>query len=428
MRCYKFMLAAFLALGLVGCSAEPDPEAVTPPPKLEAVTPASDLSAAAATAAPKVEAPAPEPFPGRANMIPTITAVTEFCNRSGSLAYMSREGCRGALSRLSRNIAGNLYFESMEACRSFLQIRRMERNNIIEEHREWCRQSYENLHDRKGCYDAVPVFLDSFTEEGFCRNIPPKPAEPKVKQPVDIEAPYLYGYSEPGQKFDSPKTGNMPTVKKAAPAKKAVPAKQAPAQKAVSATPAPVAKAAPVPKPAPVAPVEPAPTPVVEPVVEPVPSPAPTPPAAAVPVPKEPVVAPAPVLPAPNLPSEAALPALTLPAPLLPVTEGSEAPVLPAPVIGHKDEIEALPPVPSIGRIAPELMPGVPPDTAVFDNTLTDESEAPQITQAPQGSPLELDAFGDVIPNFMPPPPPDPLEGLTQPLPLSGAPAGQSGS
>lgn len=639
MRLYKFLLTGLLALALLagasGCAGGASgaaPDGLRSRPRAQAVTPAGDRTARAALESPLAEsiyenddggAANSAPFPGMADMQPTVTAVTNFCKRPGSLASLTGDGCRAALSRLSQDISGQLYFESLEDCRGFLQKYLAEQGSTIAEHRAWCDRSFVNLHDRKGCYDAVPVFLGSFTEQGFCRqgrpalkspdrstpgslpgNIPastPRPA-PRVDSrsaPLNYQgeqAPYIPNYKEAGQKFDKPKISNAAPVKKGAvttrqpaPAK-AVSGKAAPAGAVGTGTAAsgasvgqaapPLSGAAPAlaPSPAPSAGqaastgapqsrpqgvAQPAPEtapvkinlPVAVPgasMAAPAAAPGGTPQSNAAPIeapqsnavsagpaqstalpsgsaqssavtggPAQSTAAPggvpqsaaapalpgqaatgtaqapaidatpeasinfsltaepaeqlAPLLPedvpawpaamdfsnAPALPGGQSLNATTgpnavspgavpdgvlatgggqnealqsLPAqeakpaviPVVPVP-GVSLEELPEPLIGSKEELVPLPPVPNIGRIVPPLMPGVPSDTAVYDNTLPEEEAAPPRPVA-QPATSTIDAFSDIIPNFMPPPPPDPLASELKPLPVSGTPAGQAGT
>lgn len=526
------MLALLLAAGLPAYHglADDQPESgMGATPRLAPVTPGVDLSVKAALEASEAESladdsKAPEeavivsPFPGQASIIPSISTVSHFCKRPGSLAYMTSDGCRAALSRFSQYYGKHLYYETMQDCLDFLQSQRVKRHVIVEEHQAWCDQTFNNLHDRKGCYDAAPVFLGSLTETGFCRKARPLPVRPK-----DSEAPYIYDYKEPGQKIDTPKTGAMPSGKSsgnrgtavkpaqgktatsgvaplgdkprtaqsapkagaaagagpdsastvpgassgitqsgsagtsgttagasgatagAVPGADTAPATSGaavvPAAQGLPATSGPAAEAPGIagqpsggsmpqggtnsPVGAPVAaPVQPiAPATEVPATGGSVSSPAPAVNApGAVPAGQTGVtdgfLAPAGAAPAQGLPGS--ISALPPPMGVLPVPPGE-------PVIGTRVQAEPLPPVPSIGRIAPELMPGVPPDKAVSDATLPAPDALP-VTQPPRSTVPALDAFGEVIPNFVPPPPPDPLANPTQALPVGRAPAGQSSS
>lgn len=549
MRPYKIFqaatLAACLLAGLSGCGGQSasGPEALAEPPRVDAVTPTGDHSAGtapeafnadAAPRAPRGDRPAvaggesgaPSAFPGEADLLPTLKAVTDFCDRPGSLAFMTRDGCRAALSRLSRDIDGHIYFNSLEDCRNFLRERRNSYNDIVAEHRAWCRNTFANLHDRRGCIDAAPVFLDSFTEREFCRSAPSAPSAQSApgknaQASQRFAAPALENYNEPGRKFDQPRRGRLPAApapaqaaspsappstasgKKSvsAPAPAPAEAKAASGQAAAPVVPAapkpaeqtpaeaaPPAPAVPPASPAPVAPSVPAsgeavppaiPAPSVEaaPVAPPAPAvplippaatagasggaPAPSAPAAPAGQLAPPVPAGVPAWPAatdfPNVPEPPAglsLGATTGPNAVSPeaipeairATSGgqvesgqttpeppaSDAPAyeLPAPDIGKKEPVVPLPPVPTIGQIAPPLVPGVPPDTAISESTLpAPDSAAPQTGSTPAGFPTPpnpTDAFGAAIPNFTPLPPIE--EEQPRPLPLSGAPAGQAGN
>lgn len=502
MRSYKLTLAALFVLapavlGLAACTqAEPEtpeaqgagqPEAQAAParPQGEPVTPAADLSAASALeastdAAPAAEggAPLPDPFPGEADLAPSLKAVSDFCARPGSLAFMTGDGCRAALPQLARSVTSSQYFETMDDCLVFLRQVRAERYKLAAEHKEWCRRAFVNLHDRKGCYDAAPVFLDSLNEQGFCRKAPePEQAPKKSLKPAprpaakNAQAPYISGYREPGQKFDSPKSRPAGSVKaKAATAvkgaaKSAAQPKAAPASAPAAVAPAsatPAAASSPASAPSVTAPA--ASTPLAVPPSAPD-APVAAPPPAAASAPAAPPSSAGPSRPAetrleeadaqsinaitgPNAVSPGAVPAGVLatsggqveatsllpeqgprPAnlPVLPAPGAAEPAPLAEPVIGPREAVTPLPPVPVIGRIAPTLVPGVPPDTAVMDNTLPapDDSPLPPPGTATAGQ--VHDAFGEIIPNVMPPPPPDPRAASPDALPLSGAPAGQSG-
>lgn len=522
------MLAFLLAAGLPayhGLADDQPPSGMGATPRLAPVTPGVDLPGKAALEASESEslvddskAPKEEvivsPFPGQASIIPSISAVSHFCKRPGSLAYMTSDGCRAALSRFSQYYGRHIYYETMQDCLDFLQSQRVKRHFIVEEHQAWCDQTFNNLHDRKGCYDAAPVFLGSLTETGFCRKVQPLPVKPK-----DSEAPYIYDYKEPGQKIDTPKTGAMPSGKSsgnrgaavkpaaskpaqgktaasgaaplgdkprtaqgapkaaatagagpssastasgavsgiapsgsagasgtaagAAPGPATAPAISgavaAPAAQGLPATSGPAAKASAgsmpqgginLPAGAPAA----APDQPIAPATEAQPAPAAggsaSAPAPAVNAPgavsadqtgvvADGVIAPAGVAPAQGLPGSISVP--PPPMSILSVPPGEE------PVIGTRVQAEPLPPVPSIGRVAPELMPGVPPDKAVSDATLPPPDALP-VTPPPRNTVPALDAFGEIIPNFVPPPQPDPLANPTQALPVGRAPAGQASS
>lgn len=487
MRSYKLTLAALftlapVVLGLAACTRA-EPETPEPPdaaqagarpveaqPRGEPVTPAADLSAATAIAASQeagqsAGSPAaqedvapPDPFPGEADIMPTLGAVAGFCARPGSLAYMTGDGCRAALSELSRTVVPKLHFESMDECLGFLRKLRAERNRIVDEHRAWCQARFVNLHDRKGCYDAAQVFLGSFTEQGFCRKAPPpvkKAVESKKapKDPKAAQAPYISGYREPGQKFDSPKSGPMPSAVKAkpAPAKKGADAKPTAAKPEVPATArstAPAAEALPGAASA-AAPAAPDASPAASaPLIQlPAPAAAPSRPAetdlgAARPQSLNATTGPNSVSPTAvpdgvlatsggQVPASASLPPQTGQSAAPPASAASPAADddsrdFPEPAIGPREEVTPLPPVPSLGRIAPPLMPGVPPDTAVTDNTLPAPDAAPVEPPATTQPGQVRDAFEGIIPNARPLPPPGQPGADTDAMPVSGTPAGQS--
>lgn len=216
MRCNKLMLAAIMALLLTPCAGPGHAAGVKPPPRAEAVTPSADMSARSAMEDPAALTPkgygaarsATPVFPGEADMLPTIRMVTGYCNRPGNLPYMTADGCRGGLAHLAQGMAQNIYFETVEDCQDFLRQRRSARNSIVAEHNDWCDRNFENLHDRKGCYSAAPIFMGSLTDYGFCRKS--ELEAKKAVKPDGGEAPYIKDYKEPGQKFDQPKTGRMP--------------------------------------------------------------------------------------------------------------------------------------------------------------------------------------------------------------------------
>lgn len=371
MRPYKIFqaatLAACLLAGLSGCggNSASGPEALAEPPRVEAVTPTGDHStdaapeASSADAAPKAlradrpsgtgrESGAPSAFPGEADLLPALKAVTDFCDRPGSLAFMTRDGCRAALSRLSRDVDGHIYFNSLEDCRNFLRERRNNYNDIVDEHRAWCRNTFANLHDRRGCIDAATVFLDSFTEREFCRSAPSAQSAPgkNAQASQRFAAPALENYNEPGRKFDQPRRGRLPAAP--APAQAASPSappSAASVNKSVSA-PSPVeAKSASGQAAAPVVPAAP--------------KPAEQTPAEASP--------PAPVVP----------PAITAPAaPSVPASGEAVPPAIPAPSV---EAAPVAPPAPAVPLIPPAATAGA-----------SGGAPAPSVPAAPAALPGEV--------------------------------------
>ncbi len=168
---------------------------------------------------PRQHQPQADPvLPLRADLSAVLSETGRFCARPGNLAFMTRQGCESAAQKLARDFENSgMYFENETTCENYLNDLLQRKEEVLLEHDAWCSQNFANLHDRKGCKDAGETFYSRLNAGEFCgKPAPPEqPTTPKQPTPraEKKETPYILNYSEPGQKFDSPKTGPTPKTR-----------------------------------------------------------------------------------------------------------------------------------------------------------------------------------------------------------------------
>lgn len=352
--------------------------------------------------------------PGAAWSLSEALAETEaFCAGPGDLAYMTKDGCRKGLARMH----GLLHeLESDAADRrgglsAYMSSFAARREGLLERHERWCKESFVNVHDRRGCLAAAEFMLDygrpapeqrleaapaAEEKAGAGRASAPETLGPA---PAPVPLPLFAGLE---QKFDQPRLGRRPgSAKPHAVSGKGSGKGTGKASSSADAA----AKTAPDPK------------------------------TSARPQAVEDKSAIRPSLIMPPLLTEPGAPVPGWP---VSTSRGFSAPSLSGPAMGERREEEKLPPVPPIGRVLPPVVEGSrpaardntplePPPFDIAPRTPPDPAELrgpearPFAPQAPPESRPE--SFSGIIPNVAPPPAPPPEGALF----MEGMPAGQAG-
>ncbi|MCL1916421.1 MAG: hypothetical protein FWG17_06945 [Desulfovibrionaceae bacterium] len=286
-----------------------------------------------------------------------------FCARSGTLSYMTKDGCLGTLSLLRGSL------ENSEPASYKPDEDPMRRWNEFDNR---CRTLFANLHDNKGCRD-LGKYIHGLSPE----------QDPKAQERTNLsQRGAILSSLEPGLKLDRPKPGRYPSPPKAP----SHAAQASPASQALLPAETPASQPAPAVEPAPPA-LAPEPPVLVDTKT--------TAPPGTAKIPAAPENVPPAFIPAPGISETPALPgtdalppASTSPSPASPAPEAAKTPALPGAsgMSGAPEtpSISALPGTdevpPSLTRTMPEI-PGMPAPPSPAPGTLFQSGAA----TSPQG-------------------------------------------
>lgn len=114
----------------------------------------------------------------------------ERCAQSGSLASLTRNGCLKGCAEIRRSFyLRDKSYSSMSACIKDMQKLELNRDLEIEKAQSWCNRQWTHLHKRKGCKDAMEVYINAATTNSICYRITDDRNKRTIGDPSTIGLP-----------------------------------------------------------------------------------------------------------------------------------------------------------------------------------------------------------------------------------------------
>lgn len=104
-----------------------------------------------------------------ANTQPLFDACMNRCDRTDILGNLTREGCVKGCEQIRRTFPlTEKSYSSYASCLEDTKDIELTRDLLIEKYQEWCGKTYDHIHKKKGCKDAVETYINAISYETVC--------------------------------------------------------------------------------------------------------------------------------------------------------------------------------------------------------------------------------------------------------------------
>lgn len=108
------------------------------------------------------------------NTNPLFEACLQRCEEQTPLGGLTRRGCFKGCAEIRRSFALPTSYRSMASCIEDMNDLELQRDLVIEKYQTWCDKEWSHLHKRKGCKDAMDVYIRSATVNSICYHQTPE--------------------------------------------------------------------------------------------------------------------------------------------------------------------------------------------------------------------------------------------------------------
>lgn len=108
------------------------------------------------------------------NTNPLFEACIQRCEEQTPLGALTKRGCYKGCAEIRRVADIPESYRSMASCIEDMNELELVKDLVIEKHQAWCDRQTPHIHKRKGCRDAMEVYMRAATVNSICYNQQPK--------------------------------------------------------------------------------------------------------------------------------------------------------------------------------------------------------------------------------------------------------------
>lgn len=135
------------------------------------------------------------------NTNPLFEACVQRCEEQTPLGALTKRGCYKGCAEIRRVADIPESYRSMASCIEDMNELELVKDLVIEKHQTWCDRQTTHIHKRKGCRDAMEVYMRAATVNSICYNQQPKAIAkqtPRTSLTTPYPAPTTYQHSSAG--------------------------------------------------------------------------------------------------------------------------------------------------------------------------------------------------------------------------------------